>query len=102
MSISSRDQKHHSLIQVVQFKAEKITDIKIEENWLVYIQIGLREAQTIHDNYRKWKSGVLEDIRKGIYKSRIDALLKNRMPAIELKAAVDEFENKSETDPHDW
>lgn len=64
--------------------------------------IGLNEFQYIQENYKKWKNGVLEEINKGVYSSRTEVLLKNRMPNIELKGTVDEFESISETDPHDW
>lgn len=90
------------MIPVGEAHPEKITDIYVEQNWLVYLTLGLNELNYIQDNYRKWKTAILEDIRKGVYKSRMDVLLKNKMPNIELKGTVDEFESKSGADPHDW
>ena len=101
-STSSSDRGHRSSTRVGRFHAEKITDIWIEDNTLVYLTLGMNEFEQIHDNYKKWKTATLEDISKGTYRSRIDVLLKNKMPNIDLKNTVDEFESKSETSPHEW
>lgn len=82
--------------------AAKISELKIQDNWLVYIARGLSEAQSIGEQYRVWKKARVEEIAKGVYVDRIDVLLHNKMPMIDLKAAMDEFESQSESDPAEW
>lgn len=74
----------------------------IDDGTLTYVSRGLREANYIGDSYRKWRTNILAEINKGTYKSRMDVLINNKMPLIELKVPMDEFESKSESDPSEW
>ena len=80
----------------------KMSELKIQDNWLVYVSRGLSEAQSVGDSYKKWKVNMLAEIKKGTYADRIDVLINNKMPLIDLKSAKDEFEGETESDPNEW
>ena len=69
---------------------------------MTYLNRGLKECAEVFDSYRKWSLKMQDEISKETYRSRLEVLAANRMPNIDLKVPMDEYEPKTEIDPNEW